>query len=127
MHEDEVDGEAMEPGGEGALAAEAAELAEEMEEGLLGHVLGFGDVAEHAQAEGVDAALVERVELGRRPRGRRSWRARWLRLRRRLERFRLKKPGFGFVCILGRPWRSIDDLSALGLRSNGAALLDSSL
>ncbi len=65
MHEDEVDGEAVQPGGEGALAAEAAELAEEVEEGLLGHVLGFRDVAEHAQAEGVDATLVKRVELGK--------------------------------------------------------------
>ncbi len=64
LHEDEVDGEAMQPGGEGGFAAEAAELAEEVEEGLLGHVLGFGDVAEHAQAEGVDAAFVQRVELG---------------------------------------------------------------
>ena len=64
VHEDEVDGEAVQPGGEGGLAAEAAELAEEVEERLLGHVLGFGDVAEHAQAEGVDAALVQGVELG---------------------------------------------------------------
>ncbi len=63
MHEDEVDGEAVQPGGEGALAAEAAELAEEMQEGVLGHVLGLGDVAEHAEAEGVDAAFVESVEL----------------------------------------------------------------
>ena len=64
LHEYEVDGEAMEPGGEGGFSAEAANLAEEMEECLLGHVLGFGDVAEHAQAEGVDAALMECVELG---------------------------------------------------------------
>ena len=64
VHEDEVDGEAVQPGGEGGFAAEAADLAEEMEEGLLGHVLGFGDVAEHAEAEGVDAAFVEGVELG---------------------------------------------------------------
>ena len=54
----------MQPGGEGGLAAEAADLAEEVQEGLLGHVFGFGDVAEHAQAEGVDAAFVEGVELG---------------------------------------------------------------
>ncbi len=65
MHQDEVDRKAMQPGGEGGLAAEAADLAEEMEEGLLGHVLGFGDVAEHAKAEGVDAAFVQGVELGK--------------------------------------------------------------
>jgi hypothetical protein len=54
----------MEPGGESGLASEAADLAEEMEEGLLGHVLGFRDVAEHSEAERVDATLVEGVELG---------------------------------------------------------------
>jgi len=59
------DGEAMEPSGEGGLAAETADLAEEVEEGVLGHVLGLGDVAEHAEAEGVDAAFVEGVELGK--------------------------------------------------------------
>ena len=41
-----------------------ADLAKEMEEGLLGHVFGFGDVAQHAEAEGVDAAFVESVEPG---------------------------------------------------------------
>ncbi len=65
VHENEVDGEAVQPGGEGGLSAEAADLAEEMEKGFLGHVFGFGDVAEHAQAEGVDAAFVEGVELGK--------------------------------------------------------------
>ena len=66
MHQDQIYRKAMQPGGESGLSAEAADLAEEMEEGLLGHVLGFGDVAEHAEAEGVDAAFVEGVELGER-------------------------------------------------------------
>ena len=48
VHEDEVDGESMEPGGEGGLAAEGADLAEEMEKGFLRHVFGLGDVSEHA-------------------------------------------------------------------------------
>jgi hypothetical protein len=61
MHKDEVYGEAVEPGREGRFAAEAADLAEEMEECLLSHVLGFRDVAEHAEAKGVNAALVEGV------------------------------------------------------------------
>jgi len=65
VHEDKIDGEAMEPGGEGGFAAEAADLAEEVEEGVLGHVLCLGYVAEHAETEGVDAALVEGVELGK--------------------------------------------------------------
>ena len=64
MHQDEIYRKSMKPCGEGGLAAEAADLAEEVEEGLLGHVFGFGDVAEHAEAEGVDAAFVEGVELG---------------------------------------------------------------
>ena len=59
-----IDGEAVQPSGEGGLAAEAADLAEEMEEGFLGHVFGLRDVAEHAEAEGVDAAFVKGVELG---------------------------------------------------------------
>ena len=64
VHQDEVDGEPVQPGGEGGLAAEAADFAEEVEEGLLGHVFGFGDVAEHAETEGVDAAFVKGIELG---------------------------------------------------------------
>ena len=64
MHEDQVYRESMKPRGKCGLSAEAADLAEEMEESLLGHVFGFGDVAEHAEAEGVDAAFVEGVELG---------------------------------------------------------------
>ena len=84
------------------LAAEAAELAEEVEEGLLGHVFGFGDVAEHAEAEGVDAAFVEGVELGE---GfgvsvfscfdRFGFAGDW--------RVSLEEAGVRFVCIVGRP------------------------
>ena len=66
MHKDEINGEAMQPGGEGRLAAKAADLAEQVQEGFLGHVLGFGDIAQHAQAKGVHAALVKRVKLGKR-------------------------------------------------------------
>ncbi len=65
VHEDEVDGETVQPGGEGALATEAIELAKEMKEGLLGHVLGFGYVAQHAETEGVDTSLVKSVERGK--------------------------------------------------------------
>src|ERR1700733_1636257 len=65
VHEHEVDGEAMEPGGEGRLAAEAADLAEEMEEGLLGHVFSLRDIPQHAEAEGVNTTLVESIQLGK--------------------------------------------------------------
>ena len=53
LHEDEVDGEAMEPGGEGGFAAEAADLAEEMEEGFLGHVFGFQETFPSMRRPGV--------------------------------------------------------------------------
>ena len=65
LHEDEVNRKAVKPGGEGRLAAEAIDFAEEMKKGLLGHVLGLGYVAEHAQAEGVNAALMKRIKLGK--------------------------------------------------------------
>ena len=66
VHQDEIDRQAVQPGGEGALAAEAADLTEQVEEGLLGHVFRLGDIAEHAQTEGVDAALVQGIKLRKR-------------------------------------------------------------
>src|SRR4029450_13439031 len=53
-----VDGDPVEPGGEGGRPAEAGRLAQGGQEGLLGGVLGVLPVAEDAQAEAVDAALV---------------------------------------------------------------------
>src|SRR5579871_323634 len=41
VHEDKIDRKAMEPSGEGRFAAEAADFAEEVEEGFLSHVFGF--------------------------------------------------------------------------------------
>src|ERR1700756_5392221 len=41
VHQDQIDGEPVQPGGEGGLAAEAADFAEEVQERLLGHVFGF--------------------------------------------------------------------------------------
>src|SRR4030088_3356660 len=66
MHQHQVYRKSMQPCGKSGLSAEAADLAEEMQEGLLGHVFGLGDVAEHAEAEGVDAAFVEGVKPGER-------------------------------------------------------------
>src|ERR1700731_3403545 len=65
VHEHEVDCEAMEPSREGRLAAEAADLAEEVEEGLLGHVFSLRDITQHAEAEGVNTTLVEGIKLGK--------------------------------------------------------------
>ena len=36
----------------------------ELEEGFLGEVFGLSHISHHSQAQGVDAALVEGVELG---------------------------------------------------------------
>jgi len=62
-HEDYVRGEAVQPGGEGGLAAERVNLAEELEEGFLREVFGFEGIADHAKAETVDTAGVLAVEL----------------------------------------------------------------
>jgi len=63
VHEDDVDGESMEPGGEGRIAAEGCDLAVKLQEGFLGEVFSLSDVVDHAEAEGIDAALVLGVEL----------------------------------------------------------------
>lgn len=63
MHEDAVDGEAMEPGGEGGLSTEEAELAMELEEDFLGEIFCQGEVLDHAHADGEDSLLVEVIEL----------------------------------------------------------------
>ena len=61
-HQDDVCGEAMKPGREGGLAAERVNFAEELEEGFLREVFGFEGIADHAEAETVDAAGVLAVE-----------------------------------------------------------------
>ena len=62
-HEDDVRGQAMEPGGEGGLAAEGVDFAEELKERFLGKILGFAGIAKHAEAKSVDAAGVLAVEI----------------------------------------------------------------
>jgi hypothetical protein len=64
VHEHEVDRQAVQPGGERALAAEAAQLAVQVQEGFLRHVFGFRNIAEHAQAERIYAPLVQGIEFG---------------------------------------------------------------
>src|ERR1700723_4712226 len=66
MHQYQIYRKSMEPCGEGGFSAETTDLSEEVQEGLLGHVFGLGDIAEHAEAKGVDPAFVEGVELGER-------------------------------------------------------------
>lgn len=62
-HEDDVCGQAVQPGGEGGLTAEGVNFAEELKEGFLREVFGLEGVADHAKAETVDAARVLAVEV----------------------------------------------------------------
>lgn len=64
--EAKVDGDAIEPGGEAGVAAEAAELAVGLEEGVLREVGGIREGAGHAIGEGVYHALVAFDELRKR-------------------------------------------------------------
>src|SRR5205085_4464216 len=58
VHEHLIDREPMQPSGEGRLAAKTADLVEEMREDVLRQVFSFGRVAEHAEAERIDAPEV---------------------------------------------------------------------
>lgn len=62
-HQDDVCGQAVQPGREGRLAAEGVNFAEELEEGFLREVFGLEGIADHAKAETVDAAGVLAVEM----------------------------------------------------------------
>ena len=61
-HKSEVDRDAVQPGGESGIAAESVDFAEYHEEDILQEIFGFGDVSSHAQADGVDAGIVQLVE-----------------------------------------------------------------
>ena len=52
----------MQPGRERRVAAERADLPEELEKDLLRQVFRFGNVLEHAQAEAVDVLAMSLVE-----------------------------------------------------------------
>ena len=60
-HEDDIGGKAVHPGRKGRFAAECMNLAEQLQEGLLGQIFGFNGVATHAQTESVDAAAVQLI------------------------------------------------------------------
>ena len=59
-----VDDDAVDPGAEGGLAAEAGERAEDPQEDLLRQVERFVPVAEQVQGQRVDHPLVDGDELG---------------------------------------------------------------
>jgi len=53
----------MEPCGEGRVTAEGGNFAMKLEESFLSQVLGLSGIADHAQAQGVDAALVLEIKM----------------------------------------------------------------
>ncbi len=62
VHQHHVHRQPMQPGRKRRLAAESLNLAEELQESFLGHFFRFRGVAQHAQAERIDPALVQVVE-----------------------------------------------------------------
>src|SRR5271169_6326198 len=70
-HEHDVNGHAMQPGGEGRFTTKGADLAEELKKGLLHEIFGIRRIVDHSQTESVDATamqLIKKVESGRIPR-----------------------------------------------------------
>jgi hypothetical protein len=61
-HEHLIDRHAMEPRREGGLTSERTDLSEELDEYVLGNVLGLGGVSHHPEAEGVDSTIVFAIE-----------------------------------------------------------------
>ncbi len=58
-----VDGDAIEPGAGGGLAAELIEFAQGLEEDIVGGVLGLLGITQEAQGEVKNGAAVEVVEF----------------------------------------------------------------
>ena len=63
VHQDHVDRQAVQPRRKGGVAAKCGDLAVQLKEGLLGQILGLGDIAHHAQAQRIDTPFMQRVEL----------------------------------------------------------------
>jgi len=63
-HEHDIEGHAMEPGGEERFAAKRGKLAMQLEEGFLRKVFSEGEISDHLEADIEDTLFVEEVELG---------------------------------------------------------------
>ncbi len=63
MHQNRIDRDAMEPGGECRVTSKRDQLAEHLQKRILSKILGFRDVVGHAQADGINPRLV-RVKNG---------------------------------------------------------------
>src|ERR1700760_1231001 len=56
----------MQPGGKSRVTTECPNFAVKLEESLLRQIFGLCDITNHAKTKGVNAPLVERVEVGER-------------------------------------------------------------
>jgi hypothetical protein len=63
VHKHLIDGQSVQPGRKGGLAAKASDFSKELDEDLLGKVFGLRDVAGHSETERVHAPIVTLVEL----------------------------------------------------------------
>jgi len=63
MHQDLVDGQAVQPCRKGGFAAEAANFSKELNEDFLCEVFCLRDIAGHAQAQRVDPTIMSLVKL----------------------------------------------------------------
>src|SRR5262249_30267844 len=62
VHQYPVDGETVEPSGEGRLAAKAADFLPQAQKDILPQILGFGGVGRQAQTQSVDSVKVPAVQ-----------------------------------------------------------------
>jgi len=62
VHQDVIDGQPVQPRGEGGLTAEASYLAKELNKDILGQIFRFRRVGDHAEAEAVDPSVVSLIE-----------------------------------------------------------------
>lgn len=62
VHQNVVDGKSVQPGSEGRLATKASNFSKELDEDLLGEILGFSCIGDHSQAQAVDPTLVALVQ-----------------------------------------------------------------
>src|SRR6478735_1006107 len=63
VHQDLVDRQTMQPGGERGFTTKTADFAKELDKDFLSEVFGFGYIPGHPQAERIYAAVVALVKL----------------------------------------------------------------
>jgi hypothetical protein len=61
-HQNNIHGQPMKPAEEGGFSAESVNLTENLQEGLLGQVLGISLIFCHAQAQTIDPSIVSAID-----------------------------------------------------------------